>query len=291
MIRSNKGSADPITLGVIAVLLLGVAGWKPLNFFKKDPPVEQVVALQLEAIKAREAAEAARLAAEQRATQERERKDEQVRYAQQMNEGASLALSKSKDKGPEIVFASDLLKRSSVALALAVGDLPAARRAEIITIVDQALSGLEAERDAARAALAQRDEDLKIITAERQKLAEEHAKKLREAEELTEKNRVVQAQLDEKTTAVTDWARKTLQEERRAGSLEGALNKIIKAALYLGAAYLFIVFILPGIVKHLRPGKVKNLLRDVSGYTTNPLLYHDAKHKIDDLKHHEPPVI
>lgn len=279
---------DLLVVGGAVALLLGLAGWKPLNLFKKPPPVEQVVALQLEAIRAREAAEAARLAAERTAAEERQRKDEQVRYAQQMNEGASRALARSPDKGPEITLASDLLKRSGLALGLAIGDLPADRRAEIVAIVDQALSSVQAERDAAREALAARDQELQLITAERRQMAEEAAARQREAEQLAAANRQVQAELDAKTTEVTNWTRLKVQAENHAGSIEGAFNRIVKIALYLGVAYLFIVFILPGLVKYMRPGKVKNLLRDLSGYTTNPLLYHDAKHKIDDARSRPP---
>lgn len=286
MIRSTKGTilVEAAVALVVVAGVAGIAGWKPLKVFDKGPPVEQVRKLEGEVAALQSALDEQRKLAEAARAAEEARKDGQVRYAQQMTKGASAALDKLAAPPPEVKVASDLLRRSEFALGLAIGDLPAPLRAEIILIVDQALSSVQAERDAAKAALEAKDRELQIITAERAQLAKEREEAAKEAARIAAEKETVQAKLTAKSNEVLDWSQRTFLKEKEAGSLSATVDRIIRTALWLGAAYLFIVFVLPGIVKHLRPGKLKNLLRDLSGYTTSPLLYHDAKHKIDDLK-------
>ena len=278
--------------GLIEVVVLlaalgavgGLAGWKPFERFKKGPPIEQVSKLQEKLDAAESDLARAKAEADALRAAEQERKNDQLRYAQQMTGGANAALKKVVTPSAEVVLASDLLRRSEFALGLAIGELPTAMRAEILQIVDQALSSVQAERDEARAALQARDRDLKNITQERNELATQVVAKEREAQSIASERAKVQAELERKQAAVNVWAKTAREKELEAGSLSASFERLLYVAALLVAGYLFVAFILPGIVKAMRPGKVKNFLRDVSGYTTSPLLYADAKHKIEDLK-------
>ena len=73
-------------------------------------------------------------------------------------------------------------------------------------------------------------------------------------------------------------------EKRKAGSFAAQIDKLWRIVLWCVVGYLFITIGLPGIVKHLESGRLKNALRATSGYLTNPLLHLDAAKKIDQLK-------
>ncbi len=59
---------------------------------------------------------------------------------------------------------------------MAIGTLPPDKQAEILHIVDGALSTVQAERDAARRALEAKDEELKVVSRERDEIKKELTK-------------------------------------------------------------------------------------------------------------------
>lgn len=283
--RSVKG-----TIGVDLLVIAGVAlavgvfagGWKPMELFRKKPPTAELTRLQTDLALAQAElarANAAKVAAEEA---ERARKDEQVRYAQQMASGAAESLSRqpTEHRTPQTQLASDLLRRSELALGLAIGTLPPDKQAEILRIVDGALSTVQAERDAARRALEAKDAELRQVTLERDAVKAEIPKLAAKAQDAEERAEQVAAQVTAKTELVKAAAEKLDAERRKAGSFAAQVDKLWRIAFWIAGGWAFLTLILPGIVKHLEAGRLKNLLRDVSGYAANPLLYLDAKRKL-----------
>jgi hypothetical protein len=283
--RSDKGVIDAgLLLVAAAALAVGVVagGWKPTEWFRKKPPTAELTKLQSDLAIAQ--AELARAAAEKAAAEQAERakQAEQVRYAQQMTAGAAESLSRqpTEHRTPQTQLASDLLKRSELALGLAIGTLPHDKQAEILRIVDGALSSVQAERDAARQALAAKDAELRQVTLERDAVKAELPKLAAKVSDAEQRAEQVQAQVTAKTELVKAAAEKLDAERRKAGSFAAQVDKLWRIAFWIAGGWAFLTFILPGIVKHLEAGRLKNTLRDLSGYAANPLLYHDAKKKL-----------
>jgi len=283
--RSVRG-----TIGIDLLLIAGVAlavgvvagGWKPLELFRKKPPTAELTRLQSDLALAQAERDAA-LRAKQAADElERAKQAEQVRYAQQMQSGAQESLSRQpvEHRTPQTQLASDLLKRSELALGLAIGTLPTDKQAEILRIVDGALSSVQAERDEAKAALAAKDAELRTVTLERDAVKAELPKLAAKVEQAQAKAEEVQAAVTAKTELVKAAADKLDAEKRKAGSLSEQIDKLWRIALWIACGWVFLVYVLPGLIKHMDDSKFKRLLRDASGYATAPLLYHDAKKKL-----------
>lgn len=284
-LQSTRAAVDPVTLTLIVVLGLGgahLAGWKPFRFLQKKPPTEQVTQLQADLAKAQLELEAARQAKAAAEAAELAKKDEQTRAGQQMAEGAAEAISRipAEHRTPESLLARDLLARANVRLAAAIGALPPAQQAEILRIVDQALSNVEADRQAAAAALAAKDAEIHRITLEREQIRLQlpvlEAKL--EAKEAVAKT--VQAELTVKTNEVLVIADKLDKKDREAGSLGAAAGRWFRILIYAVLGWAFAAYVLPLLLKFLRPGRTKNILRDLTGYATGGMLYHDAKKKL-----------
>lgn len=283
--RHLRAAVDPVSLVLIVVLGLGaakLAGWKPLAIFAKKPPTEQVTKLQADLEKAKAelaAADAAKRAAD---AAERDRQEEQVRWSQQMTAGAADALTRqpAEHRTPETQLAADLLARANFGLAAALGSLPRDKQAEIITIVDRALSAVQADRDAALAALQAKDRELHAVTLEREQIKAQIPVLAARLETKDATVREVEARLNLKTSEVLTYAAKASEKERDAGSLSSALNRLLKIVIGASCVWAFLAYVLPLLLKLMRPGRTKNLLRDVTGYATGGLLYHDAKKKL-----------
>lgn len=284
--RNGKGIIDGGLLIVVAVAALAAGvvagGWKPFEFLRKKPPTAELTRLQSDLALAQAERDAA-LRAKQAADElERAKQADQVRYAQQMQAGAQESLSRqpAEHKTPQTQLASDLLKRSELALGLAIGTLPPDKQAEILRIVDGALSSVQAERDEAKAALAAKDAELRTVTLERDAVKAELPKLAAKVEQAQAKAEEVQAAVTAKTELVKAAADKLDAEKRKAGSLSEQIDKLWRIIAWCVAGWVFLVYILPGLIKHLDDSKFKRLLRDASGYATAPLLYHDAKKKL-----------
>lgn len=276
-----------VVVGLLAATQL-VPNWRPQNWgiFQKAPATQQLTTAQAELDKAK--AEAAKAEAALKAYQDADarRKDSQLRYGQQMAAGAaeSLSLVPSASRGPEINLASSLLLRANTGLAAAIGDLTAEKQAEIHAIVAGSLSKVQAELDAARTALAVKDNELAVSIVERRKLeAEIPALQATVAAKEKELEKHV-AVVAEKTKQVVSFAARAEEKDREAGSFKTQLEKLLCVTLWIAGVYAFLAFVLPGLIKHLDSGRLKDSLRGVAGYLTSPLLYMDAKKKISDLK-------
>ena len=259
--------------------------WKPLAFLAPKPPTAQLTALQADLQKAQADAVAKETALKAANAAELARFTEQLRAAQQMSQGAANALGRVPVvvRTPEFVLGDSLLARANVRLATAIGKLPDDLQTEILAIVDNALSASEDARKRAEAALAAKDAEFKIVTADREQIKAQIpvlAAKVQAAEQKVEST---QAKVTEKTNEVKVIADKLDAKAREAGSLLGSLDSVWHWAIGIACVWFLLAFVVPGIVKHMASSPLKNGLRAVSGYATSPLLFHDASTKISDL--------
>lgn len=290
MLRQQcRGAVDPVSLVVVVVVLGGgalLAGWKPLQVFRKKPPSAEVTRLQTDLSAAQAELAAARKAAADAATAERAAQEEQVRNAQQMTAGASAALARqpAEHRTPQTQLASDLLSRAEFVLGRAIGGLPGDKQAEIVAIVDKALSGIQSERDEARRLLAAKDAELQAITIEREQIKAQIPTLAAQLEAKEAKAQAVQAKLEVKTTQLGIWADRADKRERESGSLSASLERLIFWASVLVGLYLFAAYGVPPLLKIMRPGRTKTILRDVAGFASGGLHYLDARKKLKEAR-------
>ena len=282
-LRSNRGSI--VIEAIVVAAVLGVAaklaGWKPLEFFRPKPPTAQLTELQIKMEQQAKAAEQARKDAAFATAVERAKLEAQIRAAQTDAAGTEAAISKIKTASPESALAARMAKRVSLKLAAAIGALPEADRAAIVELIEQALSEKQEEVDAAMSRLAQADDDFRRVSAEREAAKADAAAKA-EAARLAQLAAVAaRSAVTAKTDEVKTWADKHDAAERKAGSLTASLNRVLFWAAILAGAYLFLAYVLPGLLKHMDDSPIKRSLRNVSGYALSPLLYHDAKKKLE----------
>lgn len=283
--KSTRAFIDPVTAVAIVAFGLGIVTgtWKPLgSLFGKKPPTQQLTELQAKlaeqqalAAQAAKNAEAAKLA-------ERLKLEAQIRAAQQDNLGAATALKKvpAAFRTPEVNLADRMTQRVSLKLATAIGRLPQEEQDAMIELIEQALSDKQAEVEEANRKLAALDAQFKAVTVEREQLKAEIPKLTERATKAEETAKATQGEVNAKTEEVKTWANEAQAAKSQNGSLWSAIKK---GALVMAGIYLFLAFGLPAIVKHMASGNpLKSVLRDVSGYTLNPLMHLDAKHKIKE---------
>jgi len=284
--RGTIGVDILIVAGVVGVAAMLVGNWKPLKVFEKGPPVAQLEQARADADKAKADLKElqARLNALERANQER--KDSQIGYAQEMARGAKESLDRQPDehKTEQTELAVQFLDRTELGLALAIGRLPESQQQQIVTLVDKALSKYAADRDEARRLLQKKDAELQQVTRERDAIKAEIPKIEAKVAAAEEKSKTKEEKLAKAETKLSVWATLKDRADRHASSLAGQVESLWNGFLWLAAAYIVIVFILPGIVKYLPSGALKTVLRDTSGFVANPLLHWDARRKLDELK-------
>lgn len=249
--KNNCRGAAPIVI----LYILGAAGltqlvpnWRVSNIFAKGPATKELRAAQEAAAKANLEAAAAKSNYEKALLEQRTKTVQQSQYSQQMIHGVPLALARA-PQTPEVIFASGLAKRASKGLAEALGELPIERQSEIAFLVDQALSAKQAEVDAAKAALAQKDAELAVTTAAK-KVIEEKLPVLEGKATAAEIAAVAAAGVvAAKTTEVATYADKAAEKEREAGSLGTLVHRLFIGIGVIAALYLLVHFILPSLAQ------------------------------------------
>jgi multidrug efflux pump subunit AcrA (membrane-fusion protein) len=276
---------DAGILILAAALLLGGKFEVPA-FLQKKPQTEQLQRAQaeLDKAKAAQAAAEAQLAAVRAA--EQARAATQLGYAHQFAYGTRevLASIPADEQTAKVKLASDLSARTVAGLEAYHGALAPELKAEMTGMIAQALSAVQAERDAYKAALAERDAQLRTATTERLQLAQKVTELDATVKVKTAETAAIQATVETKTAEVVKYANDAAAEKRRAGSLDAYAGRLLRGALLIAGIYLFVSFGLPGLIKHLDAGPLKTALRNVSGYLTAPLLFHDAKKKLATTK-------
>jgi len=265
--KSCRGAVPVIVLYVVGALALTqfVPNWRLDHLFQKGPETKQLAEAQaaLEKAKADAAIALAKLQAEQALAAQKT--EEQVRYSQQMATGANLAL-KNAPKSPEVILASSLLDRAAIGLRNAIGDLPADRQAEIVAIVNGALSAKQAEVDAAKAALAVRDHDLEVETKAKQEALAQIPALEAQVKAKDAAVQATQAVVTAKTQEVVAYANKAAEQEKQNGSLSALLNKLMWVAGGVALLYLFVHVWLPIVSQSYPQNK---LLQTLSAAAVN----------------------
>ena len=285
--RGTSGVIDPVTLSVLCALGLGyvLGGWKPLAMFKQKPPTAQLTELQSKLEQQTKAAEQAKIAAEQAKIAERAKLESQVRSAQLDNAGTVAALTKA-PQSPEVILGLRMANRVGFKLGTAIGKLPEAEQQEIISMIEELLSNQQAEIAKGEAKLAALDSRFQAVTAERTQLQAQIPILAQKAQKAEEQAAITSQKVTEKTAEVKKWADKTYMAEQASGTLMASVERL---GMILVIAYVVIVFILPGITKHLDPtNPFKGYLRSFAGYLSSPLLFHDAKSKLTKLTNPNP---
>jgi hypothetical protein len=248
----NGNSGEVATIVLVVLGLLGatqlVPNWRVTNLFSKGPATKELRAAQEAAAKANAEAVAAKANYEAALLKQQQKTAEQAQYSQQMVHGIPIALARA-PQTPEVVFASGLARRASKGLSEAIGELPASQQSEIAFLVDQALSAKQAEVDAANAALALKDKELAVTTAEKKqieaKLPELEKKVVATEAKVVATEGVVVA----KTNEVAVYADKAAEKEKEAGSLGTLVHKLFWVIGVLALLYVFVHFVLPSLAQ------------------------------------------
>lgn len=234
-----------IAIGLLAASQ-AVPNFRLTSLFAKKPPTVDLA-------KAEAALDAAKADAEAKITALNVAKAaEQAKIAallggsQQMLAGVSLALKRA-PASPEVTLAMGLADRASLGLKSAIGDLPSDRQAEIIAIVDGALSAKQAEVDAANAKLAAKDAELKVTTAAKVAIEAQIPVLAAQAEKAKAVQAATQATVDAKVSEVAAYADAAAKDKAEKGSLAAfgqnilkllALVAVIAVGLLCGLAWL-----------------------------------------------------
>lgn len=282
--KSRRGAIDPITLTLLALLGVGaLSQWKPLEMFRPKPPTAELTKLQADLAAANAAAEQARKDRDAAAINERAKLEAEVRAAQQDNLGTQTALGRVplEHRTAEVKLAVNMAARVSLKLAASIGKLPAEQQEAMIQLIDQALSDKQTEVDEALGKLAKRDAEFGVLKAERDAIRAQIPVLEKKVADTAAATVVVQEQVTIKTNEVKVIADTLDNEKRKSGSLAGVAEHWFHVALWIVGVWALLAYVVPGLLKHLNEGNpVKGLLRNISGYVTSPLLFHDAKRKI-----------
>jgi hypothetical protein len=260
-LKSQRGAVPVLVLvaaGVLALVALLVPSWHLPALFQSKPPVAKLdqAQVQLEAAQAAQAkAEAALSAA--KAKEEQARLD-QLHYAQEMLSGVSQSLAKVsiQSQGPEVALAAQLAVKAESGLSAAIGALPVTEQTEITQLVAQALSAVQAQRDAAMATLATRDAQLLNETQARTALDRQLPVLAAQVATANAQVQVQGAAVAAKTLEVSNWAQKMSAAEQKAGSLDAYAGNLVRVLVICGLIYLFVHFIMPSLAQEYPASKV-----------------------------------
>lgn len=264
---NTKSKRGAVQAAVLVYIVAGVAltqlvpNWRVTKWFQKGPRTEQLQAAQDAAKKAE--SELAQIRAERDAAvkEQQEKRDAQITSGQEYVHATGVALRRVENPGPEVEAAKLLNGRAEISLALAMGRLPREQQNEMIKLVDGLLSSHKSELDAAQKKLEARDEELRLVTAERVAVEKKLAVVEARIPAAEEKAQVLSKKLEEKTDEVRTWAEKKVESDRVAGSLRATLQNW---AIMIGLGYVFLHFVLPSLASQFPGSKLLRWVYDVS---------------------------
>lgn len=242
------------TRGVIQIWLLYVLGaallsqavpnWRLTNLFAKGPQTDQLRAAEDAAAKAKLDAQQAEAHYNSALADFQAKKGALLSDSQQYLAGVKPALLRA-PQSPEVILAASLADRAAKGLSQAIGDLSADKQAEIMAIVDGALSAKQAQVDAAMAALAKKDAEL-AATVQAKNAVEAQLPLLAATVKAADaKAEAVQGVVAAKTAEVAAYADKAAAKEKENGSLGATMGKLLWAVGFIAAIILFFNFLLP----------------------------------------------
>lgn len=249
--RSRRGVIPVVYLVVIGLIAASqaVPDFRITNLFAKDKVKSADLALkkaQDDLVKAEADAKASQIALEAARKAEREKQVSQVAYSQEMAQGASEALRNATPE-PPVKLAMSLLERTNTGLAAAIGSLPLDKQAEIVKIVSDSLSGVQARLDEANAQLAAKDKSLAVTTSERDTLKSQIPILQTQVEA---KDKIVlqkTSEVAQKTQAIVAVAQNLQAEIKKSGSLESFGDNCLRFIVLAGILYLIGHFALPSL--------------------------------------------
>ena len=249
--KSTRAFIDPLTLGLICGLLGGVfvGTFKPFLGFHKGPPTKEVTQLQADLTAAQQDKVKAvgDLTAAQAA--ERAKLESQVRAAQVDGVGVAAAIKRAPSSA-ETALAARMADRVNLKLATAIGKLPEDQQQAMLDLIDQALSGKQAEIDAANVKLAKADADFRALTSDRDAIKAQIPVLVEKAAKAEEKAQSVQSALTVKTNEVVTWAAAKDEADKRAGSFFGAFSTMRHWAMGIGG----VALVVAAVALYLRMG-------------------------------------
>lgn len=242
------------TRGIIQVWLLYVVGaaaltqlvpnWRIQNLFSKGSGTAELAKAQADLKAKSDAAAQAEAHYNAAIADFQAKKTDELRYSQQMIAGIPAALRRA-PASAEVTLASSLAERASKGLSAAIGDLPADRQAEIMAIVDGALSAKQAEVDAAKAQLAIRDHDLAVTDAAKKALEVQIPVIKAQADSAEKAKDAAQNVVSLKTQEVVAYADEAARQKKEAGSFSALFEKACWVVGLIVVVVVFFNFLLP----------------------------------------------
>lgn len=268
---------------ILVVSGAGAIALKPWTWKSdpKAPPINQLAVAESQRDKAIQDAATDKARYESATAKDKADLTSQTSYSQEMVNGAQLAFKRIPTalQGPEYVLGMSLLDRASSGLSKAIGDLPADKQAEILSIVDGVLSKAQEQVDAANKALAAKDQELKATTSDRDTLKGQlpGLKATLDAKEqlVTSKSNLV----DNLTGQVVTYAKAKEKDSSLISKLEASANLFFKIIIGLGIAYVFLAFILPVVGTVIGP-QAETILHNISGYILSPFTHSTLKKSV-----------
>lgn len=244
------------TRGVIPVIVLYALGalaatqlvpnWRLTNLFAKGPQTDQLRTAQDAAAKSKVAADLAEAHYNSAVADFEKQKTGILRDSQQFLAGIPAALKRA-PQSPEVTLAASLADRASKGLVSAIGDLPADKQTEIMAIVDGALSAKQAEVDAAKTLLAQKDAELAQTTSQLGEVKAQLPALAASVKTAEAKSDAANAVVTAKTAEVAAFADKANAKEKENGSLGSLVTKLLWILAVVAALIFFFNFALPSL--------------------------------------------
>ena len=245
---------------LILVGMLAFAGGalKMPTWFQKKPPTAQLSQAEIDLAKAKAAQQQAEARLAELQAQQQAVGDKQLDYAQQMATGTVLALGRIApgQVTPEVKLASEFATRAEAGLVAYRGDLTPAARAEMERMVSQALSAVQAERDAMKQALLAKDAALSQTIAQKSTLEAQIPTLEATVAAARAETAVKEAKATELTKEVTVWAEGKVAADAKASSLDAYAGNLLKGLIACGVLYVLVHFVLPSLAQEFPASKV-----------------------------------
>ncbi len=270
--KNNRG--EIVTVVLIVLGLFGgsmLAGFRPLDLFRKKPDTAQLTKLQADlaasqAAEAKARADAVQLQKDKDAAimAERTKYNDQLRSAQQASVGAEYILGKVANPSPEVALGRSMVARTNLRFAVALGALPKDQQDDIV----QMMEGIIAQRDEAVAKLAETDKKFTQLTGEHSATVQTLAmtsNQLVTANQKVETMAVetgkVQGQVTAATNRVKVIAQDLSDEKSASGSLSSAFTRLlwISVVTVIGLSALWIY----SKLRSVGPGTLGKIMADI----------------------------
>lgn len=255
----TRGAVDPLTILILVGVLAFAGGALKLpTWFQKKPPVAQLSTAQDELAKAKAAQQQAEARLAELEAQQKAVGDKQLDYAQQMATGTVLALGRIApgQVTPEVKLASEFATRAEAGLIAYRGALSPEARAEMEHMVAQALSAVQAERDAMKQALLAKDAALAQTIAVKSTLEAQIPTLEANVAAARAETAAKDAKAVELTKEVSVWAEQKVAADAKASSLDAYAGNLLKGLIACVVLYVLVHFVLPSLAQEFPASKV-----------------------------------